>query len=98
MKRTESGEQIGGRHGSCAGPTLYEMIEALVDNDFDQLMNPEGLEDVEFVKGHANGLCSALAVLRNPYFPNIDVIKSEAVVRYEERKAAEEDDEDADEA
>lgn len=74
---------------SCGGRSLIEMIEDLLDNTFDQLMSPDGLEEPELAKGYAQGLSTALAVLKNPYFPNVDVIKSEAVERYEARQGVE---------
>jgi hypothetical protein len=73
--------------GTCEGKGLIEMLEDLLDGSFDQLMSPAGLEQPELEKGYALGLSTAIAVLTNPYFPNVDVIKAEAVERYEARSA-----------
>lgn len=74
----------------CAGMSIIEHIEVQLDQVIRTLMesaagehaitNPE---DVLLWRGQAQGLCEALAIIRNPYLPNIVAIKAEAMERYE---------------
>lgn len=74
----------------CAGKSIIEHIETQLDQVIRTLMESAAGEhaitnpdDVVLWRGQAQGLCEALAIIRNPYLPNIVAIKAEAMERYE---------------
>lgn len=74
----------------CAGMSIIEHIEVQLDQVIRTLMENAAGEHVEtdaetvaLWRGQAQGLCEALAIIRNPYLPNIVAIKAEAMERYE---------------
>lgn len=69
---------------TCAGKSILEMMEIELDEVMERLMLNGGLpNDV----GAAQGIATCLAIIKNPYYPNIDSIKAEAVIRWEVRQA-----------
>lgn len=74
--------------GKHAGPSLRELVFQRLDVVTDRLMDMRdaGLSDREMV-GEAKGLADALAIFTNPYQPNIDAIRVEAMERREARQA-----------
>lgn len=86
-----------------AGPSIIEIIWAEMDAAYERLVadgEPEPRlpdswtwEDLEGYqrwgeqRGQCQGLAYALAVLHNPYRPNVDEIKAEAKRRHEGRAA-----------
>ena len=65
---------------SCGGKTLYEMVWDELDVITERLMAGEGAEDDV---GAARGIAYIIAVMQNPYLPNIDNIKEQAMDRWE---------------
>lgn len=56
----------------------------LLWEELDSLMSELMASPSEEGKGHARGVAYALAVLSNPYAPDVDAIRAEAMRRYEE--------------
>lgn len=54
----------------------------------DEALHPEDVGDRERYKGVALGLAQAIAFITNPYAPNVDAVREEAVRRWEERSEA----------
>lgn len=83
---------------SCAGRTIREIqLDEVVDvmreifRLIDLVEQTEGVRHeqekmrLEFLKAQANGMCKIIAIMDNPYFPNVDAVKSDVVERYEEQ-------------
>jgi len=86
------------RDVSCAGKSLVEMMEDRLDEVFSRLKT-EPAEDGRD-PGRAEGIATCIAIIRNPYSPNINIIRAEAVERWEAATTEpelddEEDDEEA---
>lgn len=71
----------GGSH--CGGKTLYQMIWDEMDIVLDRLME-DGDADPEDV-GAARAVAYIIAIMRNPYRPDIEAVKQEAMERWEAR-------------
>lgn len=70
---------------SCGGKTLYEMIwdEMLVVTDRLMGVQEAGeIPDPDDV-GAARSLAWVLAVMQNPYLPNVDAVREETMARWE---------------
>ena len=72
-----------------AGMSIIERIWAELDEVMDGLM--DGSDAGEAAKGSALGLATALATMYNPLNPNVDAIREQAVDRWTERHADDED-------
>lgn len=71
----------------CSGRSIVEMLEDELDAVIDQLMEA-GSEATEGEKGRAMGLSTAIAIIRNPYAPNVRSAKAQAMARWDSRQAA----------
>lgn len=85
---------------SCGGKSILEMIwdqlmevyeelatsRPLVIDDFheDRCRREDAMEYGQ-VRGQALGLATAIAILVNPYAPNVDAVRAEAKTRWEEK-------------
>lgn len=73
-----------------AGASIYELIWAELDHVMDALMQaqPHGAtpEEAAALRNQAIGLARALAILTNPYAPDIDAIRAQAVERWETKQ------------
>lgn len=72
-----------------AGPSILELVWVELDKVMDVLMAAKlggELPEPERV-GSAQGLALAIAILLNPYKPNINAVRVEAVNRWEGRQA-----------
>lgn len=72
------------------GRNLLEIMWELIDQAMNVLMSPEAdemfpAEHREHV-GYALGLATMYATFVNPYQPDIDAVRHEAVARWEERQ------------
>jgi hypothetical protein len=97
----EVGRVIGEPRPSCNGKSIIDLIwEQLLEKYEDLLVSmknhevwrnrgidpsEENVEDLGAYKGHCLGLATALAILHNPYSPDVDAIRKECVERYENR-------------
>jgi hypothetical protein len=86
----------------CDGRGILGTLEDLLDVQVQALMTdwqgapPDDLDEAEQLgdlKGFSRGLATAIAVMTNPYYPDVNSIRAAAMARYEERKALEEQDE-----
>lgn len=68
---------------SCGGKSIIEMLEDELDTVIDRLMTGAAAGDGRD-PGRAEGVAFALAVMQNPYRPNINSVKNDAMVRWEE--------------
>lgn len=72
-----------------AGKTVLDLLWERLDAFVDELMAPahEGgeLERAER-KGHAYGMAEAIALVNNPYHPDVDAVRGEAMERWEQRQ------------
>ena len=64
---------------SCAGKSIIEMLQDHLDFLIDELYT----EPTEAAKGRALGVAEAIAVIQNPYLPNVDAVRAEAMERRE---------------
>lgn len=70
--------------GACAGKSIVELIMDELLSVIDRLMSEGEAEDGRD-PGRAEGLAYALAVFQNPYMPNVEAIKEQAMdLWYEE--------------
>lgn len=73
-----------------AGKSLLDLLWEHLDQFMDDLMAPahEGgdLEQAE-LKGRAYGMAHAIALVTNPYHPDLDTVRADAVERWESRQA-----------
>lgn len=75
--------------GEYAGPSLRELLWREMDNQLGKLLAIQEEESPEIVaaqRGHCLGLAKALAIFINPYDPNVDAIRREAMERWEEQR------------
>jgi hypothetical protein len=72
--------------GGCAGRSIFEMVWDELDAVVERMMNGG---EAETDKGMALGLASALAIIKNPYRPDIEAVREEAMARYEAEHADE---------
>lgn len=77
------------RPGQCAGRSLVERMEDELDAVVERLMTDSATEDGRD-PGRAEGMAICIAILREPYRPDIDVVRNDAMLRYE--ASLEEDD------
>lgn len=75
--------------GSFTGPSIRELTFQKLDEVMDRLMDArlDGQDPLQADIHEAKGLATALAIFSNPYNPNIDAIRAEAVERWEARNA-----------
>jgi hypothetical protein len=68
----------------CGGKSILEMYWDELDSLMLVLMDPEEnvVEVAELRKGRAEGVAWCIAVLVNPYHPDINAIRGQAVDRY----------------
>lgn len=64
----------------CAGKSILDMLWNELDSIVERLMADA---DAEQDKGMAVGVAYAIAVIENPYLPDIERVRSEAMVRWE---------------
>lgn len=73
---------------TCDGLSVLEMIEAELDAIMERLMAPEGAQAEDGRDpGRAEGLAVAIAIIRNPYRPDLDLVRAMAVERWEAKVA-----------
>lgn len=72
-----------------AGPSLREMVFQKLDVVMDRLMDArlDGQLPEQVDIYQAQAYADALAIFTNPYSPNMDAIRAEAVERWEARNA-----------
>jgi len=83
----------------CGGKSLLELIwdelmesyadlveqgNPVIDNYMDDSVDPERACDYGQDKGRCLGLATAIAIITNPYAPNVDAVREEAKLRYQE--------------
>lgn len=66
-----------------SGKPMVELLEDKLDEIYSRLMKKSTIID----KGRAQGAAYAVALMRNPYNPDIDRAREEAHARWEERNA-----------
>jgi len=70
---------------SAAGKSILEQIWAELDNIMDLLMpemkNPDSSISIAY-RNQAFGLAKAIAIIQNPYRPDTDAVRSEAMERW----------------
>jgi hypothetical protein len=69
---------------SCAGRSLQDMMWDELLTVVDRLVQGDGAE-AEDDRGKAQGIAYCLAITQNPYKPNMEAIREEAMRRYEEQ-------------
>lgn len=70
--------------GFCEGRSITQMMEDELDSIVDRLMTGQQAEDGRD-PGRAEGVALCIAIIKNPYRPNLDAMRNEAMVRYEDR-------------
>lgn len=75
---------MDGSQKDCEGRTPLARLEALVDEVMVQYMDYDNSETADArLRGVLYGLCWSIAVIKNPYYPDLNKIKAEAQRRYE---------------
>lgn len=70
---------------TCAGKSLYELVWEELDQVVERIMAGDGGEAADGRDpGRAEGLAIALAIFKNPYLPNWQAIRDEAMERWEQ--------------
>lgn len=71
---------VGG--SACGGETILELLWRELMVVYERLMTRTGADDLRD-PGRAEGLAYAIAVMQNPYLPNIDNVREQAAERWE---------------
>ena len=66
----------------CGGKTILELLWDELDAIMDRLMSDGEAEDGRD-PGRAEGVAYCIAVMQNPYLPNIDAVREQAMERWE---------------
>jgi len=69
----------------CNDRSVKEIMEDELDSICDRLMTPGSEAADGRDPGRAESLCWAIALIENPYAPNMDAIKGKMMLRYERR-------------
>lgn len=72
---------------ACGGKTILEMLWEELDSVMERLMTGAVAEDGRD-PGRAEGIAYAIALMQNPYQPNIDHVRMQAMARWEEAQSA----------
>lgn len=67
---------------TCHGKSILEMIWDDLDATVERLMSVEPEDADEIDVGQARGLAFAIAVIVNPYYPNIETVREQAMGRW----------------
>lgn len=67
------------------GESITELIEAELDKAYYEMQASED-DGKLLAQGECRGLSLALAIIHNPYAPNVKAVKRAAKERYEESK------------
>jgi len=80
---------------SCAGRSIIEILWEYLDAEVEKVEDMADIEDdggdhadwheYGLAQGGAQALARAIAVMRNPYAPDVYAIKIEAMDRYDDR-------------
>lgn len=68
---------------TCDGRSILEMMEDELDVVMERLMSRDGAAEDGLDPGRAQGLATAIAIIRNPYRPDMDMVRAMAVERWE---------------
>src|SRR6266545_6428720 len=80
-KEEEERERIESNKGSCQGRSILEIMEDELDLVVMKLMTKKENEDGGD-KYRAEGLGLAIAIIRNPYIPDLEDVRERAMFRY----------------
>jgi hypothetical protein len=69
---------------SCGGKSLYELVWDEMMVILDRLMTGQAAEDDV---GAARAIAWVLAVMQNPYLPNVDAVREQAMEKWENEYA-----------
>jgi hypothetical protein len=72
----------------CNDRSVKEIMEDELDSICDRLMSPGSEAADEQDKGRAESLCWAIALIENPYAPDMVRVKGRMMIRYERRLKA----------
>jgi len=73
---------VSSKPGECAGRSLVEMMEDELDVIVNRLMTGGEAADGRD-PGRAEGVAFCIAIIRQPYNPDIDLVRNDAMLRYE---------------
>lgn len=68
---------------ACGGQTLLELMWEELMAVMDRLMTGQEAEDGKD-PGRAEGVAYAIAIMQNPYLPNLDAVREQALDKWEE--------------
>lgn len=81
-------EEFSSEPGACAGKTLLEIMWDELDHLVDNLCDEGSEAEDGLDKGRADGVAFCIALITNPYRPDMPAIKAEAMDRRAEREEA----------
>lgn len=87
--RLMAANKAAGRPASTAGPSILEMMWEELDSIVDRLCEEGAAAEDGLDSGRAQGMAHAIAIVEQPYQPNIEDVRARAM----ERRAAREADE-----
>lgn len=70
-----------------AGKSVLDLLWEHLDDFVDAVQEPVNEYEAAHAKGRAHGMAVAIAVVTNPYAPEVDEVKVQAMERWEERVA-----------
>lgn len=81
---------MDGSGTDCEGRTPLARLEALIDEVMVQYLDYENTDTADArLRGVLYGLCWSVALIKNPYYPDLDAVKAAASRRYEAREDGE---------
>ena len=82
------GKKEKGKKGKkpCEGRSLLEMMWEELDAVFERLISDNPAADGRD-EGRAEGIATCIAIVQQPYNPNLDSVREEAMARWETREA-----------
>lgn len=74
-------EEFSSAPSACAGKSLVEIMWDELDHLVDNLMDDGSEAGDGLDKGRADGVAFCIALITNPYYPNVPAVKAEAMDR-----------------
>lgn len=75
-----------GAGDDCRGRSIVEMMEDELDSIVERLMTPGAAAEDGRDPGRAEGVAFCIAIIRQPYNPDIEAVRNDAMLRWEEKE------------
>lgn len=67
------------------GKSVLDLLWEHLDDFVDAVQEPVNEEEADLSKGRAHGMAVAIALVTNPYDPDVDEVKAQAMERWADR-------------